>query len=84
LTAKCPKCGNEVLNPGKAFRNRIFEIEAYKCQGCGTDFKITIEGLLLNRLTGIIAVAKLTCAIAVCTFCGLGIDLLLQGSWMRF
>jgi predicted RNA-binding Zn-ribbon protein involved in translation (DUF1610 family) len=39
--AKCPNCGKEVLRPEKSLTNRVFTVEAYKCNDCKTKFKET-------------------------------------------
>ncbi len=39
--AKCPNCGKELSKPNKSLKNKFFHIEAYTCDGCGTNFKVT-------------------------------------------
>ena len=39
--AKCPICGKEVYTPSKFLKNHYFTIEAYSCDECNNDFKIT-------------------------------------------
>jgi len=39
--AKCPNCGKEVDKPSRILKNHVFSIEAYSCDECNNEFKIT-------------------------------------------
>jgi len=38
--AKCPNCGKEIAKPERFLKNKVFNIEAYTCDGCGERFKV--------------------------------------------
>ena len=41
--AHCPNCGREVFKPSRVLKNHYFAIEAYECQKCNHNFKVTIN-----------------------------------------
>jgi transposase-like protein len=36
---KCPYCKKDVTKPGKTWKYSIFQVQAYKCSNCGTEFR---------------------------------------------
>jgi transposase-like protein len=43
LMPKCPNCKKEITNPEKTLKNQVFQIDAYTCNSCGHNFKVSIE-----------------------------------------
>ena len=39
LMSKCPYCKREVLKAKKTWKYGIFEVKAYTCGNCGTQFR---------------------------------------------
>jgi hypothetical protein len=39
LMAKCPYCKKEVQKPNKSWKYGIFQVKAYTCGNCGTQFR---------------------------------------------
>jgi len=37
--AKCPNCRKEVKKPKKTWTYGLFEVQAYSCDNCNTDFR---------------------------------------------
>ncbi len=40
---KCPHCDNEVNKPSKELKNHIFTLQAYNCNNCHNNFKVSID-----------------------------------------
>jgi len=38
---KCPDCGKEISKHSKIIENEVFHLEYYKCDSCGTSFKVS-------------------------------------------
>jgi transposase-like protein len=36
---KCPNCKKEQNEPKKTWKYRMFEVQAYSCNNCGTGFR---------------------------------------------
>jgi transposase-like protein len=41
--AHCPNCGKEVEKPSRELKNYSFIIQAYNCEKCHHNFKVTIN-----------------------------------------
>jgi transposase-like protein len=37
--AKCPYCKKEMQKPKKSWKYGIFQVKAYTCSNCGTEFR---------------------------------------------
>jgi transcription initiation factor IIE alpha subunit len=37
--AKCPKCNEALSKPDKSWKYGIFQVEAFTCQNCKTQFR---------------------------------------------
>jgi transposase-like protein len=41
--AHCPSCGKEIGKPSRELKNYSFTIQAFYCEKCHHDFKVTIN-----------------------------------------
>jgi len=39
----CPSCGKEVSKPSRELKNHSFTIQAYSCEKCHHNFKVTVN-----------------------------------------